>query len=186
MPRHAMRHGLGSVAVKVRVFLLATGLDGHEIQHRGQFRPVNVPLPFGYITYHGITSFVLVGQLVIDIYKFAFCRHWQNGRLSLVLVILHSTANLKIVMVDKRVTIASGTESVSTTVIDLSEYIPTGKHIHTIADVALGNYSLPYVGNDGTTMTFLWQTNEKNIEIKNKATVWTNYRIRAVLFLADD
>lgn len=100
--------------------------------------------------------------------------------------IQQSTANLKIVMVDKRVTIASGTGSITTAVIDLSEYIPTGKHIHTLADVALGNYSLPYVGDDGTTMTFLWQTNEKNIEIKNKSTAWTNYRIRAVLFLADD
>ncbi len=70
----------------------------------------------------------------------------------------------------------------STYDVDLSPYLPSGKYIHAISSVHLGQYVLPYFNDSMSTFTHAELLSNSVLRIKNTASAWNNYTLYAVLF----
>lgn len=92
-------------------------------------------------------------------------------------------SNLQLVKVDKTVTIPDGTQTEQTITIDMSDVVPSGKVIHSISDVRLSQYALPYISG-GSKFTWVSGINNNSISIKNTATLWNQYLLHVTLFIA--
>lgn len=89
-------------------------------------------------------------------------------------------SGLRLIKITKTVTVpASGSVDV-----DFSSSVPAGTTVFAISNIRLGNYVLPYIS--GSSFTWAEQINPstKKLTIKNTATVWTNYELTFVLFVA--
>jgi hypothetical protein len=94
----------------------------------------------------------------------------------------NNLGNVQIVRVSKLISIPAGP---STTSVDLSEYIPSGKGIVSISSVALGEYILPYIDNSVIkTSISVVHFNDNKIDIYNTSTAWNNFTLHIVLFIA--
>lgn len=68
----------------------------------------------------------------------------------------------------------------SVATIDMGDYgLPLGSYY--LTNAYLGNYVLPYLGNEGTTFVQSYNRNTRILTIRNNATAWTNY-ILVLLF----
>ena len=70
----------------------------------------------------------------------------------------------------------------STYDIDVSSYLPSGKYVHAISSVHLGQYVLPYFGANMSTSTYVEMFTNNTLRIKNTTSAWNNYILYAVLF----
>jgi len=67
-------------------------------------------------------------------------------------------------------------EANSTKTIDLGDYgLPLGSYY--LTNAYIGNYLLPYLGNEGTTFVQSFNKNTRILSIRNNATAWTNYTL---------
>ena len=66
--------------------------------------------------------------------------------------------------------------------VNLSPYLPSGKYIHAISSVHLGQYILPYFNDSMSTSTYAESLTNNTLRIKNTASAWNNYVLYAVLF----
>lgn len=79
---------------------------------------------------------------------------------------------------------AGGGGSISQTVIDFSDVLPSGTHLVGV-DVTLGDFHLPYV-RDSNTATWVAKLLDRAIRIDNNiASTWPNYTMCAVLFYTE-
>ena len=79
---------------------------------------------------------------------------------------------------------AGSSGSISQTLIDFSDVLPSGTHLVGV-DVTLGDFHFPYVrdGNVATWVAKLW---ERTVRIDNNiASPWNNYKMYAVLFYVE-
>ena len=81
------------------------------------------------------------------------------------------------------INIPIGGGSISQTVTDFSDVLPSGTHLVGV-DVTLGDFHLPYV-RDGRPATWVSKLFERSIRIDNTTSVWPNYRLYATLFYTD-
>lgn len=70
----------------------------------------------------------------------------------------------------------------STYYINLSSYVPSGKYVHAISSVHLGQYVLPYFDAGMSTSTYAEMYTNNTLRIKNTASAWNNYVLYTVLF----
>ena len=76
-------------------------------------------------------------------------------------------------IIEVSATIPQGSKaSPSSTEINLSSYAPQGKHLYN-AMVSIGTYSLPYIGPDVATYTYINSISSNKITIFNGGTTWT-------------
>lgn len=91
---------------------------------------------------------------------------------------------VQIVLVETLVSLPDGTSYATTTTVDLSSYVPSGKTIRAISSMFISDYAIPYVEN-GNVMTYVARVVQGNkISIINRTTEWTGYTMHLVLFCA--
>lgn len=74
------------------------------------------------------------------------------------------------------------TSSDTSVTIDISGYVPSGKHVYGIISPSLGHYVLPYINpNSHEPSTWVSEFSNTAVELKNLATWGTNYPFRAIL-----
>lgn len=88
---------------------------------------------------------------------------------------------LTLIKVTKTITIPDGTQTEQTITVDLSDFIPSGKTLHSISDIRLSGYALPYIY--GSTLTRVWTIGSTSLTIKSNTSAWNNYTFYATLFV---
>ena len=139
----------------------------------------------GYLQVHEYST-TYVKQLMQGYNSSAyFTRQCDNGTWSEweQLALNSNLASLQMVKISKMVTIPDGTQTTQTVDVDISDFIPSGKSIHSISNARLTNYMLPYIS--GTQMTWIEGINPSTniIKIKNTSTMWNNYSLTMVAFV---
>ena len=81
------------------------------------------------------------------------------------------------------INIPIGGGSISQTVIDFSDVLPSGTHLVGV-DATLEDFHLPYV-RDGRPATWVAKMWERSIRIDNTTSAWPNYKLYATLFYTD-
>jgi hypothetical protein len=81
------------------------------------------------------------------------------------------------------INIPIGGGSISQTVIDFSDVLPSGTHLVGV-DATLEDFHLPYV-RDGRPATWVAKMWERAIRIDNTTSAWPNYKLYATLFYTD-
>ena len=81
------------------------------------------------------------------------------------------------------INIPIGGGSISQTLIDFSDVLPSGVHLVGV-DATLGDFHLPYV-RDGRPATWVSKLFERSIRIDNTTSAWPNYKLYATLFYTD-
>ena len=81
------------------------------------------------------------------------------------------------------INIPIGGGSISQTVIDFSDVLPSGVHLVGV-DATLEDFHLPYV-RDGRPATWVSKLFERSIRIDNTTSAWPNYKLYATLFYTE-
>ena len=81
------------------------------------------------------------------------------------------------------INIPVGGGSISQTVIDFSDVLPSGTHLVGV-DATLEEFHLPYV-RDGRPATWVSKLFERSIRIDNTTSAWPNYKLYATLFYTE-
>lgn len=81
------------------------------------------------------------------------------------------------------INIPIGGGSISQTVIDFSDVLPSGTHLVGV-DATLEDFHLPYV-RDGRPATWVSKLFERSIRIDNTTSAWPNYKLYASLFYTE-
>ena len=81
------------------------------------------------------------------------------------------------------INIPAGGGSISQTVIDFSDVLPSGTHLVGV-DVTLGDFHLPYV-RDNVPATWVAKMWERSIRVDNATSPWPDYKMYAVLFYTE-
>ena len=81
------------------------------------------------------------------------------------------------------INIPIGGGSISQTVIDFSDVLPSGTHLVGV-DATLEEFHLPYV-RDGRPATWVAKMWERAIRIDNSTSAWPNYKLYATLFYTE-
>lgn len=89
---------------------------------------------------------------------------------------------VQIVPVAVTTTLPDGTSSQTTTILDLSSFIPSGKSIHAISNIRMGMYPLPYVSNGNVLTYAMTLSSDNKLTIANKTIAWNDYPLRCILF----
>ena len=79
------------------------------------------------------------------------------------------------------VTIASGTQSIATQTINISDVVPSGKSVYSV-NLTLGSYQMPYVNSSGDVVTWISNLTNSAVTISNKTSAWTNYNYYITVF----
>ena len=91
---------------------------------------------------------------------------------------METVAGLTPIFVSKTVSFPANTN----TTVDLSEFIPQGKIIRAIGPIKLGNYIMPYIG-ENNAVTYLQEIKTGTaLYFVNRAPNWNNFTLTPIIY----